>query len=107
IDSQFDSVIDALGNGRTLSQALAGVEGFESKLRSTVLIGEESGNLESMLESVADQYEYDSEVATQNLVALVEPALIVIMAVVVAFVIISVLMPIYQLYSNVGAEGGL
>jgi type IV pilus assembly protein PilC len=107
IDSQFDSVIDALGNGRTLSQALAGVEGFESKLRSTVLIGEESGNLESMLESVADQYEYDSEVATQNLVALVEPALIVIMAVVVAFVIISVLMPIYQLYTNIGAEGGL
>jgi type IV pilus assembly protein PilC len=107
IDSQFDAVIDALGNGRTLSQALAGVEGFESKLRSTVLIGEESGNLESMLESVADQYEYDSEMATQNLVALVEPALIVIMAVVVAFVIISVLMPIYQLYTNIGAEGGL
>jgi type IV pilus assembly protein PilC len=107
IDSQFDAVIDALGNGRTLSQALAGVEGFESKLRSTVLIGEESGNLESMLESVADQYEYDSEVATQNLVALVEPVLIVIMATVVAFVIISVLMPIYQLYTNLGAEGGL
>jgi type IV pilus assembly protein PilC len=107
IDSQFTAVIEALGNGRTLSQALSGVEGFEPKLRSTVLIGEESGNLESMLESVADQYEYDSEVATQNLVALVEPVLIVIMAVVVAFVIISVLMPIYQLYSNIGAEGGM
>jgi type IV pilus assembly protein PilC len=104
---QFDGVIEALGNGRTLSQALAAVDGFEPKLRSTVLIGEESGNLEKMLESVADQYEYDSEMATQNLVTLIEPVLIVFMAVIVAFVIISVLMPIYQLYSEVGSEGGL
>ncbi|MDR1082247.1 MAG: type II secretion system F family protein [Coriobacteriales bacterium] len=107
IESQFDAVIEALGNGRTLSQALATVDGFEPKLRSTVLIGEESGNLEQMLESVADQYEYDSEIATQSLVTLVEPVLIVFMAVIVAFVIISVLMPIYQLYSNIGAEGGM
>jgi type IV pilus assembly protein PilC len=107
IDAQFDEVIEALGNGRTLSQALATVDGFESKLRSTVLIGEESGNLEKMLESVAEQYEYDAEVATQSLVTMIEPILIVIMAVIVAFVIISVLMPIYQLYGEIGAEGGL
>ncbi|MDR2586914.1 MAG: type II secretion system F family protein [Coriobacteriales bacterium] len=107
IAAQFDGVIEALGNGRTLSQALATVDGFEMKLRSTVLIGEESGNLENMLESVADQYEYDSEMATQSLVTLIEPVLIVFMAVIVAFVIISVLMPIFQLYTNIGAEGGL
>jgi type IV pilus assembly protein PilC len=107
IAAQFDGVIEALGNGRTLSQAIGTVDGFEPKLRSTILIGEESGNLEKMLESVADQYEYDSEMATQSLVTLIEPVLIVVMAVIVAFVIISVLMPIYQLYSNIGAEGGL
>jgi type IV pilus assembly protein PilC len=107
IASQFDGVIEALGNGRTLSQALSTVDGFEQKLRSIVLIGEESGNLEKMLESVADQYEYDSEMATQNLVTLIEPILIVFMALIVVAVIISVLLPIYQLYSNIGAEGGL
>jgi type IV pilus assembly protein PilC len=107
IESQFDAVIEALGNGRTLSQALGAVDGFEMKLRSTVLIGEESGNLEKMLESVAEQYEYDAEMATQSLVTMIEPILIVIMAVIVAFVIISVLMPIYQLYGEIGTEGGL
>ncbi|MDR0346860.1 MAG: type II secretion system F family protein [Coriobacteriales bacterium] len=107
IAAQFDGVIEALGNGRTLSQALATVDGFEPKLRSTVLIGEESGNLEKMLESVADQYEYDSEMATQSLVTLIEPVLIVVMATIVAFVIISVLLPIYQLYTNIGSEGGM
>jgi type IV pilus assembly protein PilC len=107
IESQFVGVIDGLGNGRTLSQSLSMVDGFEGKLHSTVLIGEESGSLEQMLDSIADQYEYDSEVASTQLVTIIEPVMIVIMAVIVAFVIISVLMPIYSLYSSVGAQGGL
>ena len=107
IEAQFDQVIEALGNGRTLSQALATVDGFEPKLRSTILVGEESGSLEAMLESVAEQYEYDYEMASQRLVTFIEPALIIVMAAVVALVIISVLLPVYQMYSNIGAQGGL
>jgi type IV pilus assembly protein PilC len=104
IDKQFDEVIAALGNGRTLSQALSGVKGFEPKLNSTIMIGEESGRLEHMLESVANQFDYDSEMASQRLVSLIEPVLIVVMAVIVAFVIISVLLPIYQMYSSVNDQ---
>jgi type IV pilus assembly protein PilC len=107
IESQFDSVIELLGNGRTLSQALSGVNGFEQKLQSTILIGEESGSLEQMLESIADQYDYDSEMASQRMVTIIEPVLIVTMALIVGFVIISVLLPIFQLYENVGSAGGL
>jgi type IV pilus assembly protein PilC len=104
IESQFDMVIGDLGNGRTLSQALSKVDGFDKKLNSTIMIGEESGRLEQMLESVADQFDYDSEMASQRLVTMLEPILIVVMAVIVAFVMISVMMPIYQMYSSVGAE---
>ncbi|MDR0500064.1 MAG: type II secretion system F family protein [Coriobacteriales bacterium] len=107
IQSQFETVIELLGNGRTLSQSLSSVNGFEPKLFSTIMIGEESGNLESMLESIADQYDYDSEQASQRLVTLIEPIMIVIMACIVAFVIIAVLLPIYQLYENVGMQGGI
>ena len=107
IESQFTNVIERLGNGSSLSQALAEVDGFEPKLRSTILIGEESGRLEQMLESIADQFDYDSEMASQRMVALIEPVLIVVMAVIVATVIISVMMPVYQMYNEVGAEGGM
>ncbi|MDR0851707.1 MAG: type II secretion system F family protein [Clostridiales Family XIII bacterium] len=106
IESQFDEVISALGNGRTLSQSLASVKGFENKLLSTILIGEESGRLEQMLDAVADQFDYDSEMASQRLVTMIEPVLIVVMAVVVGFVIVSVMLPIYQMYSTVGEMGG-
>jgi type IV pilus assembly protein PilC len=56
-----------------------------------------------MLESTADQYDYDSEMATTRLITMLEPILIVFMAGIVAFVIISVIMPIFQLYQNIGA----
>jgi type IV pilus assembly protein PilC len=103
IEHQFDGVIESLGNGRTLSQSLSMVDGFEQKLHSTILIGEESGRLEHMLESTADQYDYDSEMATTRLITMLEPILICVMAGVVAFVMISVMLPIYQLYQNIGA----
>ncbi|MDR3052466.1 MAG: type II secretion system F family protein [Coriobacteriales bacterium] len=103
IESQFDDVITALGNGGTLSQSLSIVDGFDRKLISTIRIGEESGRLESMLESIADQYDYDSEMATQRLVALMEPTMIIVMAAVVAVVIISVLLPMFSMYESIGA----
>jgi type IV pilus assembly protein PilC len=105
IENQFDEVINALGNGQTLSVSLALVDGFEQKLISTILIGEESGRLEDMLGSVAEQYDYDAEMATQRLVSLMEPIMIVVMAGVVLMVIVSVLLPIFQMYSNLGASG--
>jgi type IV pilus assembly protein PilC len=107
IEKQFDDVISMLGNGRTLSQAIGVVDGFEPKLVSTVMIGEESGKLEQMLESVADQYDYDAEMASNKLITLLEPLMIIIMAVIVAFVIISVILPIYQMYGTISEEGDM
>jgi len=107
IESQFRQVIENLGNGRTLSQAISFVDGFEIKLKSTIMIGEESGRLESMLESVADQFDYDSEMASQRMVAMLEPMFIVIMAAVVGFVVISVLLPIFNMYGAVAGQGGV
>lgn len=102
IESQFDGVINALGNGNTLSQAMANVDGFDSKLYSTISIGEESGRLEAMLESVAEQFDYEAEMATQRLVSLMEPIMIIVMAVVVVAVIVSVLLPIFSMYQSIG-----
>jgi type IV pilus assembly protein PilC len=103
IEKQFDDVINSLGNGSTLSQSLALVDGFDKKLISTILIGEESGRLEQMLVSVADQYDYESEMATQRLVSMMEPVMIIIMAAVVLMVIVSVLLPMFQMYESIGA----
>ncbi|MEG2074427.1 MAG: type II secretion system F family protein, partial [Angelakisella sp.] len=99
---QFDEVLSAVRRGETLSTAILRIKGFDVKLAATILIGEESGKLDIMLSSAADAYEYDAEAATQRLTTFMEPIMIIIMAVVIGFVMISVMLPIYQFYQSMG-----
>ncbi len=88
IESQFEAVIKDVQAGQNLSDALAKVDGFTKKLVSSVVVGEETGTLDEMLNSAADQLEYDSEMAIQSMVSMLEPMIIVVLAVLVGFIII-------------------
>lgn len=104
IESQFDKVIADVRSGSSLSEAIDKVDGFTKKISSTILVGEETGSLDSMLVSVADQMEYESEMAINRLVAMLEPAMIVVMATIVGFIIISVIQPIYGSYQAIATS---
>ena len=101
IESQFEAVIKDVQAGQNLSDALAKVDGFTKKLVSSVVVGEETGTLDEMLNSAADQLEYDSEMAIQSMVSMLEPMIIVVLAVLVGFIIISVIQPIYGSYDAI------
>ena len=77
------------------------MDGLQKKLASTIQIGEESGSLESMLDATAVALENDAEEATKRMVTLLEPILIILMAVIVGFIMIAVMLPIYQSYSAI------
>lgn len=97
---QFDDVIKRVRNGEPLSSALKDVDGLESKLSSTINIGEETGKLDSMLNSTAESYEFDADEALERLVNILQPVLIIVLAAVIGFVMISVLLPILSMYEN-------
>ena len=101
IESQFDDMIAKVKAGETLSSGIDSIDGFVKKLTSSVGVGEETGELDSMLVSIADQMDYDSEIATEKLVAMLEPMMIVIMAVVVGFIMIAIIQPIYGSYQSI------
>lgn len=101
IESQFDMVIKDVQAGQNLSDALAKVDGFVKKLVSSVVVGEETGTLDDMLNSAADQLEYDSEMAVQSMVSMLEPLIIVVLAFMVGFIIVSVIQPIYGSYESI------
>ena len=67
-----------------------------------VKVGEESGALESNLNSMADFYERDVEDQMNTLVALLEPAMTVIMGCVVGLIALSVLLPMFDLMNTIG-----
>ncbi|MBQ8983332.1 MAG: type II secretion system F family protein [Lachnospiraceae bacterium] len=105
IEKQFDDVIAAISAGETLSGAIDKVDGFTKKLISTIGVGEETGSLDTMLISIADQMDYESEIATQKLVAMLEPAMIVVMALIVGFIMVAVIQPIYGSYQSISNTG--
>jgi type IV pilus assembly protein PilC len=101
IEQQFDAVIAEVRAGNNLSDALERVDGFTKKLVSSVSVGEETGSLDTMLVSIADQMEYDSELSLNKLVSYLEPVMLVVMAIIVGFIMVSVIQPIYGSYEQI------
>ena len=101
IDSQFDQVISGVRAGETLAESLRKVDGFVKKLSSSVMIGEQTGSLGDMLEASADTLDYEAEMAVARLTTFLEPVLIVVMAVIVGFIMLAVIMPIYGSYNAI------
>ena len=101
VEEQFQQVGTTVRSGVPLFQALREVDGFVLKLSSAILVGEESGRLDSMLESTAITMEEEAEAATKRLVTLLEPVLICFMAILVGFIIIAVMLPIYESYATI------
>lgn len=101
IEDQFDGVIDLIRRGESLSGSLMQIDGFQKKLSSSILVGEETGSLDEMLDSIADSLEFEAERALERLVTLMEPILIILMALIIGFVVVAVILPIYESYSTI------
>lgn len=75
---------------------------FPSMVIHMISIGEETGSMEEMLTNVADYYDEEVEMTTQQATALMEPIIIVMMALVVCALIAVIYGPMVQLYSDIG-----
>ncbi|MDD3253180.1 MAG: type II secretion system F family protein [Lachnospiraceae bacterium] len=104
IDKQFDTAVPVVRGGGNLSEAIDPIDGFVKKLSFSIKVGEETGSLDVMLNSVADALEFESDGAISRMVAFLEPALIIVMALIVGFIMIAVMMPIYASYNAIGAS---
>lgn len=89
-----------VAKGVPLSVSLERAELFPPMVNQMVHIGEETGDLESMLEKMADYYDEEVEIATQSLMAALEPLVIVVMALIVGVLIGAVMAPMAQLYQD-------
>lgn len=102
MDDQFDKIIPFVRAGNNLSDGLDMADGFVHKMTDSIRVGEETGQLDNMLRSTADSLEYDADIAISKLVSYVEPLMLIIMGIIVAFVLVSVLSAMYGSYSAIG-----
>lgn len=95
------SVSSNIQKGTPLSKLLKEMRIFPPMMISMVSIGEESGALEEMLEKTADYYDEELETALQKMISILEPLMIIIMAVVVGFIVIAMVMPMFDMMKTV------
>lgn len=87
--------------GEGLSTPIEDCELFPPMLSSMVRIGEESGALDDMLNKTADFYDEEVEQAIQTLTSMLEPIMIIIMGLVIGFMVIALMLPLYGSYDLV------
>lgn len=86
--------------GIPLSEPLEASGIFPPMVYHMAGIGEETGNIEEMLEKLADYYDEEVEITTQSVLAAMEPLIIVFMAVVIGALVIAVVSPIGAMYNG-------
>ena len=93
----IDAVMKDAKEGRGIAQPLAEVRVFPALALSMIKVGEETGQLNTMLIKVAVLYEKSLREAVKRFVSFLEPALILIMGLVIGFIVISMLMAIFSI----------
>lgn len=94
--------VGTVREGKSLADSLSATNVFPSLATEMITVGEQTGALPQMLNSVAEFFEEDVATALAAALSLVEPAILIIMGVVVVFILISLYLPIFSL----GQAGG-
>lgn len=98
---------EGLQKGERLTGMITSTGLFPPMMLSMVKIGEESGSLESMLVKTSDYYEEELETAIKQLLSLLEPAMIIVMGVIIGGIVASVMLPMFELAHAVDAGSGV
>jgi Type II secretory pathway, component PulF len=101
IESKVMEVREQMMKGGVLSEPLTKAGFFPPMLCSMIKIGEESGSLDEILDKTADFYDDELDTAIQQFTSILEPLMILFMGVVIGFMVISMLLPMFDMYNNI------
>ncbi len=93
----INEACDELEKGISLSQFFRGHKYFPPMLVQMMAVGEQSGTLDKMLGKAADSYEKEVEAKILALTSMIEPVMILSMGLVVSFIVVSILLPIFEM----------
>ncbi|MBI3986112.1 MAG: type II secretion system F family protein [Lentisphaerae bacterium] len=100
VSRAIQKVHDSVKEGETVAAPLEASGVFPSMVVSMITVGEETGRLPDMLTKIADNYEGEVDAAVDGLTSIIEPILIVFLAVIVGTIVIAMFMPLISIISN-------
>lgn len=98
----MDDVVDEVKKGINISFLLQKMQYFPPMMISMIGIGEESGAIEDMLGKTADYYDEELEASIQKMLSMLEPMLILFMGVFIGFIVIAMMMPLFDMTQTIG-----
>jgi type IV pilus assembly protein PilC len=101
IEQAMDDIYASVKGGGTIAHPIETNELFPPMVAHMVAVGEETGQLESMLTKVSDFYETEVDAKVKALTSLLEPIMIVFVGGIVGFIVISMYLPIFELYDKI------
>jgi type IV pilus assembly protein PilC len=101
VERSMGSVIESVKAGGTISEPLKGAKVFPSMVTNMVGVGEETGALDAMLTKIAEFYEDEVAAAVKALTSILEPVMIVIVGGMVGFIVVSMYLPLFDVYSQI------
>ncbi len=102
VSKKIDMSMEKIKKGEGIAYPLWETKLFPPMLISMIRIGEETGSLNYLLETTANFYDDEIDYAIETMISLVNPAVILFMAVVVGGVIMSVALPMFEMYQHMG-----
>ena len=102
----IQNVHDSVKEGESMTQPLSQCKVFPPMVTSMVEVGEETGALADMLTRIANTYDDEVDNAVAGLTAAIEPALIIVLAVVVGTIVIAMFLPMVKIIGTVSGAGG-
>ena len=92
-----DTIRKRILEGTDIATPLKATGAFPAVVGYMVNVGEQSGELEQMLDRIASAYDEEIDIMTERLTSVLEPIMIVFLAVVVGYIVISIVLPILQI----------
>lgn len=105
IERSLNMAADKVKGGKALSVAIQNDPNFLELVPNMLKIGEQSGQIEQMLEKVAEYYEKEVDNQIKTISTIIEPVMMVLLGVVAFIIVAAILLPIYGLAGNVGSIG--
>lgn len=99
------SVHDSIKEGESVASPLELSGVFPTMVVSMIAVGEETGRLPEMLIKIADTYDMEVDAAVEGLTSIIEPLLIIFLAVVVGTIVVAMFMPLITIMQSLGKSG--
>ncbi|HEX5620855.1 MAG TPA: type II secretion system F family protein [Solirubrobacteraceae bacterium] len=101
VEEAMDAVIESVKSGGSIAAPLKDAPVFPAMVAQMIAVGEETGNLDTMMSKVADFYEDEVSAAIKALTSILEPVMIVLVGGIVGFIVVAMYMPMFKVYDAI------